>query len=397
MYIKKWNFGFRIDNKIVSLQAKSKTTRPMDTKKRFIISGGGTGGHIFPAIAIANRLKKEIPDAEILFIGAADKMEMRRVPDAGYRIEGLHIYGISRDFSPRGIIKNVKLPFVVMSALRRAKQIIRNFKPDAVIGVGGFASYAALRAAIALGIPTLIQEQNSYPGVTNKKLAPKVGRICVAYDGLERYFPAEKIVKTGNPIRDEILQIKKKQPAAYDFFGLKPDKKTLLVVGGSLGAKTINRTMSENIDELKQMGLQVIWQTGESYFKSNQMELSLMQSESIKIVPFIKNMNDAYGIADFIISRAGALAIAELSIIATPTILVPFPYAAEDHQTKNAMALVDKGAAMIVKDSEAGEKLIPAFKELFNNEAKCADLSANMLTFAQPEAIDKIVENIIEL
>lgn len=366
-------------------------------KQRFIISGGGTGGHIFPAIAIANRIKKVVPEAEILFIGASDKMEMRRVPDAGYKIEGLHIYGISRDLSPRGIWKNIKLPFVLMKANRRAKEIIRNFKPDVAIGVGGFASYAALNAANQLGIPTLIQEQNSYPGVTNKRLAPKVKKICVAYDGLERFFPAEKIVKTGNPVRDEILHIEKKKPEAYQFFGLTPGKKTLLVVGGSLGAKTINRTMAENANKLKNMGIQVLWQTGEAYYKQNQMELSMLQNDQLRIVPFIKNMNDAYGIADIIISRAGALAIAELSILGTPTILVPFPYAAEDHQTKNAMALVDKGAALMVKDSEAGEKLIPTLESLLNDPQKCEEMAQNMAQFALPQAIDAIVENILNL
>ena len=365
--------------------------------QRFIISGGGTGGHIFPAIAIANRIKKVVPNAEILFIGAADKMEMRRVPDAGYQIEGLHIYGISRDLSFKGIMKNLKLPFVLTKANKRAQEIIRKFKPDVVIGVGGFASFAALNAANKLGIPTLIQEQNSYPGVTNKKLSGKVNKICVAYDGLEKYFPAEKIVKTGNPVRDEILNIEKKKPAAYEFFQLSPEKKTLLVVGGSLGAKTINRTMSENIDKLKAMGIQVLWQTGESYYKANQMELSMLQNDSIRIVPFIKNMNDAYSIADFIISRAGALAIAEHSILGTPTILVPFPYAAEDHQTKNAMALVDKGAALIVKDSEAEENLIPTFENLANNEQLCTTMSKNMAQFALPTAIDAIVDNILAL
>ncbi len=366
-------------------------------KQRFIISGGGTGGHIFPAIAIANRIKKVVPEAEILFIGASDKMEMRRVPDAGYKIEGLHIYGISRDLSPRGIWKNIKLPFVLMKANRRAKEIIRNFNPDVAIGVGGFASYAALNAANQLGIPTLIQEQNSYPGVTNKRLAPKVKKICVAYDGLERFFPAEKIVKTGNPVRDEILHIEKKKPESYQFFDLSPDRKTLLVVGGSLGAKTINKTLSENISKLKAMGIQVLWQTGEAYYKQNQMELSMLQNDQLRIVPFIKNMNDAYGIADIIISRAGALAIAELSILGTPTILVPFPYAAEDHQTKNAMALVEKGAALIVKDSEAGEKLIPTFETLVNDPQKCEEMSRNMAQFALPQAIDAIVENILNL
>ena len=369
----------------------------MGSKKRFLISGGGTGGHIFPAVAIANRIKFEVPDAEILFIGADDKMEMRRVPEAGYKIEGLHIYGMSRDFSLKGILKNLKLPFVTMRALSRAKQIIREFKPDVAIGVGGFASGPALQAAKSLGVPTLIQEQNSYPGVTNKILSRQVHRICVAYDGLERFFPKEKIVKTGNPIRAEILQLQKKRPESYQFFGLTPEKKTLLVIGGSLGAKSINQVILSNIGKIKQMGIQLIWQTGESYYKENEMSLSMMQTDEIKIMPFIRNMNDAYGIADFIISRAGALAIAELGIVAAPTILVPFPYAAEDHQTKNALALVDKGAAVLVKDSEASFALIPAFTELFGNEHKCAEMSEAMKQFAQPDAVVKIVENIMSL
>lgn len=369
----------------------------MSTKKRFIISGGGTGGHIFPAIAIANRLKKEIPDAEILFIGADDKMEMQRVPEAGYKIEGLHIYGMSRDFSAKGIIKNLKLPFVTLRATKRAKEIIRNFQPDVAIGVGGFASGPALQAAHSLGIPTLIQEQNSYPGVTNKILSRSVQRICVAYDGLERFFPQEKIVKTGNPIRDTILQLEKKRPESYQQFGLKPDKRTLLVIGGSLGAKSINEVMLSNIGKLRQMDLQIIWQTGESYYRQNEMSLSMMQNEDIKIVPFIKNMNDAYGIADFIISRAGALAIAELGIVGTPTILVPFPYAAEDHQTKNALALADKGAAILVKDSEASFTLIPSFTELYNDSRKCEEMAEAIKKFAQPDAVSKIVENILAL
>ena len=369
----------------------------MGTKKRFLISGGGTGGHIFPAIAIANKIKSEIPDAEILFIGADDKMEMRRVPDAGYKIEGLSIYGMSRDFSPKGILKNLKLPFVTLKAMRRAKQIIRDFHPDIAIGVGGFASGPALQSAHSLGIKTLIQEQNSYPGVTNKILSRQVERICVAYDGLERFFPQEKIVKTGNPIRANILQLQKKLPESYQFFGLAPDKKTLLVIGGSLGAKSINQVMLTNLAEIKKLGIQVLWQTGESYYNENKTTLPMMESDEVKIVPFIRNMNDAYGIADFIISRAGALAIAELGIVAAPTILVPFPKAAEDHQTMNARALSDKGAAILIKDSAADTELIPALTELVNDERKCAEMSETIKQFAQPDAVDKIFENIMSL
>lgn len=369
----------------------------MKEKKRFIISGGGTGGHIFPAIAIANQLKSVIPDAEILFIGASDKMEMKRVPEAGYNIEGLRIYGIERKLTFKSLIKNLKLPFVVLKALNRAKKIIRDFKPDAVIGVGGFASYAALRSACKLGIPTLIQEQNSYPGITNKKLAGKVNRICVAYEGLEKFFPADKIILTGNPIRQEILHLERKKSESYTAFGLNPERKTLLVVGGSLGAKTINETLNANIDRIKQMDIQLLWQTGELFYNANKMELSMMQNDRIKIVPFIRNMNDAYGIADYIISRAGALAIAELSIISAPTLFVPFRFATEDHQTKNAMALVNKNAALIVKDIETQEKLLPTFERLYRDANLCDTLSKNMKQFAEPDAVQKIVETILSL
>ncbi|MCQ2284792.1 MAG: undecaprenyldiphospho-muramoylpentapeptide beta-N-acetylglucosaminyltransferase [Bacteroidales bacterium] len=315
---------------------------------KYLISGGGTGGHIFPALAIANKIKKENPDAEILFIGASDKMEMHRVPEAGYPIEGLTIYGISRDFSWNGIKKNVKLPFVLMKAMKKAKKIIKAFQPDIAIGVGGFASGPALKSADQLGIPTLLQEQNSYPGVTNKMLAAKAKRICVAYDGLEKYFPAEKIVKTGNPIRAEILNIKDKDPKAYQYFNFVPEKKTVLVVGGSLGARTLNETMAANLDVFRKANIQLLWQTGEQFFRNIDSKLLAEQDEYIRIVPFIKNMNDAYSIADVIISRAGALAIAELSIVGRPTILVPFPYAAEDHQTYNAKALSTQDAAILI-------------------------------------------------
>ncbi|MDL2297004.1 undecaprenyldiphospho-muramoylpentapeptide beta-N-acetylglucosaminyltransferase [Bacteroidales bacterium OttesenSCG-928-B11] len=366
-------------------------------KRKFIISGGGTGGHIFPAIAIANKLKQLIPDAEILFIGANGKMEMKRVPEAGYPIEGLDIYGISRDFSPRGIARNLKLPFVLMNSMSKAKRIIRNFKPDVVIGVGGFASGPALRAAAALGIPTLIQEQNSFPGVTNKLLAKTVSKICVAYPGLEHYFPEEKIVLTGNPVRDIILNLKDKSPEAYQFFGLSPEKRTILVVGGSLGARTINECLASGIDDLAQTGTQLIWQTGELFYNTISQDLLDKQSETIKIMPFIREMDKAYEVADIIISRAGAIAISELTIVGKPTILVPFPYAAEDHQTKNAQALVDRNAAILISDHDATEKLLPSLYELINNPKQCNTLSQNIKKLAQPEAIDKIAEEILKL
>lgn len=361
---------------------------------KYLISGGGTGGHIFPALAIANKIKKEDSNADILFIGANDKMEMHRIPEAGYRIEGLTIYGISRDFSFQGLRKNLKLPFVLMRAMKRAKQIIREFKPDIAIGVGGFASGPALKAADQLGIPTLLQEQNSYPGVTNKMLSKKAKRICVAYDGLEKYFQAEKIVKTGNPIRAEILNIQEKDPKAYKFFNFVPEKRTVLVVGGSLGARTLNETMAAHLDEFRKANIQLLWQTGEQFFRNIDSKLLAEQDEYIRIVPFIKNMNDAYSMADIIVSRAGALAIAELSIVGKPSILVPFPFAAEDHQTYNAKALSSKNAAILIADSDAHTKLMPELMSLATDEERCRTISDNLKNFAQPQAIDKIYEEI---
>lgn len=363
--------------------------------KRFIISGGGTGGHIFPALSIANGLKKAIPDAEILFIGANGKMEMKRVPEAGYPIEGLDVYGINRSLSLKALVNNIKLPFVLMKTMRRAKQIIRNFKPDMAIGVGGFASGPALKAASSLGIPTILQEQNSYPGVTNKILSTKAKKICVAYDGLEKYFPAEKIIKTGNPIRAEILNMVRKDEKAYECFGFSKEKKTILVVGGSLGARTINQCMEKGLDRLKELNVQLLWQTGESFYKNISPDLLARQNESIKIVPFIKNMNDAYSMADVIVSRAGALAIAELCVVGVPTILVPFPFAAEDHQTKNAQALVDKDAAIMIPDHQAENMLMDQLINLIQDEEKCKKLGENILKLAQPDAIDLIVKEIL--
>lgn len=363
-------------------------------KHRYLISGGGTGGHIFPALAIANKIKKENQEAEILFIGASDKMEMKRVPEAGYDIRGLEIYGISRDFSPKGIWKNVKLPFVLMKAMRKARKIIREFNPDIAIGVGGFASGPALKVADQLGVPTLLQEQNSYPGVTNKMLAPKAKKICVAYEGLEKYFPAEKIVQTGNPIRAEILNLKRKDPIAYDFFGFTPEKRTVLVVGGSLGARTLNETMALHLDDFRKADVQVLWQTGELYYKNIDSKMLASQDEHVRILPFIRNMNDAYSMADVIVSRAGALAIAELAVVGVPTILVPFPFAAEDHQTYNAKALSTKGAAVLIPDSEAKEKLMPSLMQLLENPQECEQMGQVLRAFAQPDAIDRIYEQI---
>lgn len=366
-------------------------------KKRFIISGGGTGGHIFPAIAIANRLKKTIPDAEILFIGAEDKMEMERVPEAGYPIVGLKIYGISRDFSPKGISRNLRLPVALLKCASKVKEVIREFNPDVVIGVGGFASGPALRTAIKMKIPTLIQEQNSFPGITNKLLGKKVDKICVAYQGLEKFFPRKKLVLTGNPVRDIILNINDKNDRAYSLFGLQKDKKTILVVGGSLGARTINEAIAKGLDELEKLDVQLIWQTGETYYRNISPDILNRRNERIRIMPFIKEMDQAYAVADIIISRAGAIAISELTIVGKPTILVPFPYAAEDHQTKNAMALVERNAARLIPDHDAAELLIPQLAELILHESEAGMLAQNIKKMAQPNALDKIIEEINNL
>lgn len=366
-------------------------------EKRYLISGGGTGGHIFPALAIANKIKAENPDAKILFIGASNKMEMRRVPEAGYPIEGLEIYGISRDKSLSGVMCNLRLPVVMMQAMRKARKIIREFKPDLAIGVGGFASGPALKAASQLGVPTLLQEQNSYPGVTNKMLAKKAKAICVAYDGLERFFPAEKIIKTGNPVRKEILQLERKSASAYQYFNFTPERRTVLVVGGSLGARTLNQTMAAHLDEFRKADLQLLWQTGELFYKNIDPELLKQQDEHIRIVPFIKNMNDAYSMADVIVSRAGALALSELTLVGAPTILVPFPYAAEDHQTFNAKALSTKDAALLVTDKEAPEKLMPTLLQLVSDPDRMQTLGTNIKRFALPDAIDLIYAEIAKL
>ena len=362
---------------------------------RFIISGGGTGGHIFPALSIANQLKKEIPNAEILFIGANGKMEMTRVPEAGYNIVGLDVFGIRRDLSWSGIKSNLRLPFVLLKTMHKAKQIMRQFKPDVVIGVGGYASGPALRAAQALNIPTVIQEQNSYPGKTNKWLSKKVAKICVAYDGLERFFPKDKIIKTGNPVRAEIINFQPKLEEAYSFFDLDKSKKTVLIIGGSQGARTINQAVLSHIEDFKKMDLQLLWQTGELFYTSNEGQLSELKSQHIKILPFIKRMDLAYSVADYIISRAGALAIAELTIVGAPTILVPLPTAAEDHQTANARQLSDAGAAVLLPDKEVKEKLYATLANLMKDVGLSKDMAQKMKQFAQPEAIREIVKEIL--
>ncbi|MDD4544357.1 MAG: undecaprenyldiphospho-muramoylpentapeptide beta-N-acetylglucosaminyltransferase [Bacteroidales bacterium] len=352
-----------------------------------IISGGGTGGHIFPAIAIAGAIKSKYPEADILFIGAKGRMEMEKVPQAGYKIEGLWISGLQR----RLTWKNLLFPFKVIISTLKARKIIKSFKPDIIIGVGGYASGPTLEAGARLGIKTLIQEQNSFPGITNKLLAKKVDRICVAYDKMDRWFPKEKIVFTGNPIRQMITQSLGKENKSREFFHLKEGKKTVLVVGGSLGARTINESIFNSIDYFIENDIQLIWQTGKFFYeKANELQKA-KKSENIIVNEFIFNMDLAYSVADIIISRAGAIAISELCIIGKPCILVPSPNVSEDHQRKNAMALVEKNAALMVLDSESREKLIKELDLLIKDDEKQNMLRENILDLGIKDADNRIL------
>jgi len=360
---------------------------------KVIISGGGTGGHIYPAIAIANALKHKIIDIEILFIGAKDRMEMEKVPAAGYLIKGLWISGLQRKIT----IRNLLFPFKVISSLFQARKIIEEFKPDVVIGVGGYASGPTLRAATNKKIPTLIQEQNSFPGITNRMLASKVNKICVAYEGMEKFFPEKKIILTGNPVRQNIIDITTDRNKAADFFGIDAGKKTVLVIGGSLGARTINESIQEMIQDLVNADIQLIWQTGKYYFPSAQIITYKFESNGIKAYEFISQMDYAYTIADVIISRAGAIAISELCIVGKPVILVPSPNVAEDHQNKNAIALVNRNAAILVKDSDAEDMLKQTLFDLISDNDLQIKLSTNIKKLAYTDAADKITDVIISL
>ena len=360
---------------------------------RIIISGGGTGGHIFPAIAIANAIKSSKPDAEILFVGAKGKMEMEKVPLAGFPIKGLWISGLQR----RITWKNLSFPFKVISSLAMASRIISHFKPDVVIGVGGYASGPLLRMAVRRKIPTLIQEQNSFPGITNKLLCRKVDKICVAYEGMERFFPKEKIILTGNPVRQDIL-LQKVRMEALDSFHLDNEKKVVLIVGGSLGAGTINKSVLHYLDKPeKPENLQLLWQTGSHHYHQIKTNEKLKDKPDIHVHPFIERMDLAYAAADIIVSRAGAIAISELCIIGKPVILIPSPNVAEDHQTKNAEALVRKSAAIMLKDQDSIDKLFILIKELAADEALKNTLSNNIKTMALPEASSRIAEEAIKL
>jgi len=357
------------------------------TKKKIIISGGGTGGHIFPAIAIANALKEKMADVDILFVGAKDKMEMEKVPKAGYPIEGLWISGLQRKLSA----KNLAFPFKLISSLRKAGKIIKEFKPDLAIGVGGFASGPTLYKAAKMGIPTMIQEQNSYPGITNIILSKHVDKICVAYDNMEKYFPKEKIYLTGNPVRKDVVNIENKRERALEFFGLSKEKPVVLVVGGSLGARTINEAIEANLKNFADKDIQLIWQTGKNYLPKAEAALLDLNKEGIIAKDFIYEMDLAYAAADIVVSRAGAIAISELSLVRKPIILVPSPFVAEDHQTKNALALVNYNAAILVKDAEQKEKLMPEILKLVESEEERAKLIKNISSLGISNATDAIV------
>lgn len=360
---------------------------------KFIISGGGTGGHIFPAIAIANALKSKLPDSEFLFVGAEGRMEMEKVPAAGYKIEGLWISGLQRKLT----LSNLSFPFKVISSLMRAKKILRKFQPDAVIGTGGYASGPMLRVASKAGIPTLIQEQNSFPGITNKILAKRVNRICVAYDGMEKFFPKEKIVFTGNPVRQDILNLEGKRPRGLEMFGLDASKKTLLVVGGSLGAKAINESMEIGLEKLAEKNIQVIWQTGKPFYARAQAAVKPFVGKGIVATDFISKMDYGYAAADIVISRAGAGAVSELCLVHKPCILVPLPTAAEDHQTKNAMSLVNHGAALLVKDADAKTDLVTKAIELMENGELRTKLELKLASLAVKNSADLIASEILSL
>ena len=356
---------------------------------RFIISGGGTGGHIYPAVAIANELKSRFPAAEFLFVGAKDKMEMQKVPQAGYVIKGLWISGIQRKLT----LDNAMFPFKLLSSMWNSFKIIKSFKPDVVIGTGGFASGAVLKAASMLNIPTVIQEQNSYPGITNKLLAKRANKICVAYENLERFFPKDKMILTGNPVRQDLIEAADKSEAIA-YFNLDANKKTLLVLGGSLGARRINQLIEKELDFLLSQNIQIIWQCGKLYLNDYS---KYNEKENVQVVAFIDRMDLVYAAADVVISRSGASSVSELCIVGKPTIFIPSPNVAEDHQTKNAKAISDKNGAILIKESELETQFETIFSDLISNESKKSELSQNIKKLAKPNATKDIVEEIIKL
>jgi len=369
---------------------KTQESRPK-TPLRVLISGGGTGGHVFPALAIAFAVKRRMPEAEVEFVGALGRIEMEKVPEHGYKIHGLWISGIQR----RQLWKNATLPFKILSSLNKVGRILKDFKPDVAIGVGGYASGPLLRAAARKGIPTLIQEQNSFPGVTNKLLAKRAKKICVAYPGMEKFFDAGKLVLTGNPVRlfETLTHAQKKE--AYEYFGLSAEKQTILVTGGSGGAGTINRSLLKDLEKIGSSDAQMIWQTGKHYFHGIVEQTASSRLDNIRIMAFVDRMDYAYGIADVVVSRAGAMSISELELLQKPVILVPSPNVAEDHQTKNARSLTEAHAAIMVRDVEAGEKLVDTMLGLLTDKPLQETLARNISSFAKPDAADRIVDEIL--
>lgn len=357
---------------------------------KFILSGGGTGGHIYPAIAIANELKLRFPDAEILFVGASNKMEMQKVPQSGYPIKGLWIAGIQRKLT----IDNALFPIKLLDSLLKSRTILRHFKPDVVIGTGGFASGPLLRVAGIAGIPTVLQEQNSFPGITNKWLSKRASKICVAYENLEKFFPKNKIVLTGNPVRQDLMGFKEKRQQAIEFYKLDPEKKTILVLGGSLGARRINQLIAKELVNFISQNVQLIWQCGKLYHDEY---AHFNEHEDVQVLSFIDRMDLAYAAADVIISRAGASSVSELCLVGKPTLFIPSPNVAEDHQTKNANAIVDKEGALLIKESELDTKFTTAINSLLNDEELQKKLSVNMLQLAKPNATKEIVDEIEKL
>jgi len=365
----------------------------MSDKFKVIISGGGTGGHIFPAVSIANALRSKYPNIEILFIGAEGRMEMEKVPALGYKIIGLPVIGMRRKISTQNITFIIKL----LKSLTKAKKIIKDFKPQVVVGVGGYASGPAMRMASKQKIPCLIQEQNSYPGITNKLMAKKASKICVAYDNMERFFPADKILKTGNPVRQDITNLTNKREKAFNHFKLDPNKPTVLVVGGSLGARTINKSIAAGLEEYIKKDIQVIWQTGKNYISTAKEQVKAINSDNIFVSDFIYKMDHAYAAADMIISRAGASTISELCIVGKPAIFIPSPNVSEDHQTKNALALSSVDAAIMVKDIDAENQLTNTAINLINDKEKIKTLSKNISKMALLNSADVIAEEVHKL
>jgi UDP-N-acetylglucosamine--N-acetylmuramyl-(pentapeptide) pyrophosphoryl-undecaprenol N-acetylglucosamine transferase len=360
---------------------------------RLIISGGGTGGHIFPAIAIANTFRERHPDAEILFVGAQGRMEMTRVPEAGYKIIGLWISGLQRTLT----LSNLLFPLKVIVSYWKASSIVKQYKPHAVIGTGGYASGPIMMAATRLRIPAVIQEQNSFAGLANKQVANRVSKVCVAYEGMEKYFPKDKIVLTGNPVRKDILTTNSKREKALVHFGFEANTKTLLIIGGSLGARTINESILGGIEKLVDAGVQVIWQTGKGYYESYKSQLGKYNLRRIRVHDFVREMDLAYAAADIVISRSGAIAVSELCIAGKPCILVPSPNVAEDHQTKNAMSLVSKDAAVMIADKDASSTLVDEALKLLFDEQRAQKLRENITRLAKPNATEDIVTEIEKL